>query len=54
MWSSYDYKLTKDLDVCMNPYGKDAYGNYLVGNNTNGKKGKDKDKDKDKDKEKAL
>lgn len=42
MWSSCSYKMTKDLDVCMNPYGKDAYGNYRIGNNTNRKKDKDK------------
>ena len=46
MWSSYDYKLTEDLDVCMNPYGKDAYGNYRIGNNTTRKKDEGKDKDK--------
>ena len=43
MWSSYDYKLTKDLDVCMNPYGKDAYGNYRIGDN-NYKKNNNPDK----------
>lgn len=48
MWSSCSYKMTKDLDVCMNPYGKDAYGNYRIGNNTTRKKDEDKGKDKDK------
>lgn len=47
MWSSQSYNLTSDLDVCMNPYGKaskDAYGNYLVGNNTTRKKDNNPDK----------
>lgn len=45
MWSSCDYKLTKNLDVCMNPYGgKDAYGNYIIGDNNYKKKNKDNDK----------
>lgn len=43
MWSSYDYKLTKDLDVSMNPYGKDVYGNYRIGDN-NYKKNNNPDK----------
>lgn len=38
MWSSCNYKMTKDLDVCMNPYGKDAYGNYRVTGGTKRKK----------------
>ena len=43
MWSSCGYKMTKDLDVCMNPYGgKDAYGNYRIGDNNCKKKNKDK------------
>lgn len=44
MWRSCSYKMTKDLDVCMNPYGgKDAYGNYRVtGNGTKRKKDTDK------------
>lgn len=46
MWSSCSYKMTKDLDVCMNPYGKDAYGNYRIGDNTTIKKDEDNDKDK--------
>ena len=44
MWSSCGYKMTKDLDVCMNPYGgKDAYGNYRIGDN-NYKKNNNPDK----------
>lgn len=43
MWSSCSYKMTKDLDVCMNPYGKDAYGNYRIGDN-NYKKNNNPDK----------
>lgn len=39
MWNSYF--LTGDLDVSMNPYGKDAYGNYRIGNNDNKKKKKE-------------
>lgn len=46
MWSSCSYKMTKDLDVCMNPYGKDAYGNYRIGDNTTRKNDEDEDKDK--------
>lgn len=46
MWSSCSYKMTKDLDTCMNPYGKDAYGNYHIGDNTTRKNDEDKDKDK--------
>jgi hypothetical protein len=34
-WNSLNYNLTDDLDVCMNPYGKDAYGNYRIGTNNN-------------------
>lgn len=30
MWN---YNLIEDLDICMNPYGKDAYGNYRIGDN---------------------
>ena len=44
MWSSCSYKMTKDLDVCMNPYGKDAYGNYRIGDNTKRKKDNNPDK----------
>lgn len=48
MWSSCSYKLTKDLDVCMNPYGgKDAYSNYRIGDNTKRKKDKPVYHDKD-------
>ena len=36
MWNSYH--LIEDLDVCMNPYGKDAYGNYRVVDNNHKKK----------------
>lgn len=36
MWNSYH--LMEDLDICMNPYGKDAYGNYRIGDNNNKKK----------------
>lgn len=44
MWSSCNYKMTKDLDVCMNPYGgKDAYGNYRIGD---AKRKKDNNPDK--------
>lgn len=42
MWSSCSYKMTKDLDACMNPYGKDAYGNYRIGGDSNRKKDNDK------------
>ena len=38
MWNSYF--LTRDLDVSMNPYGKDAYGNYRIGDNKKNKKKK--------------
>lgn len=38
MWNSYF--LTGDLDISMNPYGKDAYGNYRIGDNNNTKKKK--------------
>ena len=38
MWNSYF--LTGDLDVSMNPYGKDAYGNYRIGDNKKKKKKK--------------
>ena len=31
MWNSYNF--IEDLDVSMNPYGKDAYGNYRIGDN---------------------
>ena len=31
MWNSYH--IIEDLDVCLNPYGKDAYGNYRIGDN---------------------
>lgn len=44
MWSSCSYKMTKDLDVCMNPYGKDAYGNYRIGDNAKRKKDNNPDK----------
>lgn len=44
MWSSCSYKMTKDLDVCMNPYGKDAYGNYRISDNTKRKKDNNPDK----------
>lgn len=48
MWSSCSYKMTKDLDVSMNPYGgKDAYGNYRIGDNTKRKKDKPVYHDKD-------
>lgn len=47
MWSSCGYKMTKDLDVCMNPYGKDAYGNYRVGGDANRKRNKPIYRDKD-------
>lgn len=47
MWSSCSYKMTKDLDVCMNPYGKDAYGNYRIGDNAKRKKDKPVYHDKD-------
>jgi hypothetical protein len=33
MWESFNYNLTGDLDVCMNPYSKDAYGNYRIVDN---------------------
>lgn len=46
MWSSCSYKMTKDLDVSMNPYGKDAYGNYRIVDNTTRKNDEDKGKDK--------
>lgn len=36
MWNSYF--LTGDLDISMNPYGKDAYGNYRIGDNKKKKK----------------
>ena len=36
MWNSYF--LTGDLDVSMNPYGKNAYGNYRIGDNKQKKK----------------
>lgn len=36
MWNSYF--LTENLDVCMNPYGKDAFGNYRIGDNKQKKK----------------
>lgn len=36
MWNSYF--LGEDIDVCMNPYGKDAYGNYRIGDNKKKKK----------------
>jgi hypothetical protein len=36
MWNSYH--LIEDLDICLNPYGKDAYGNYRIGDNTKRKK----------------
>ena len=36
MWNSYH--LVEDLDICMNPYGKDTYGNYRI----NGDKSKKK------------
>lgn len=38
MWNSYH--LMEDLDICMNPYGKDAYGNYRVVDNNHKKKKK--------------
>jgi hypothetical protein len=42
MWNSYH--LIKDLDICLNPYGKDAYGNYRIGDNTKRKKDNNPDK----------
>lgn len=36
MWNSYLF--TEDLDTCMNPYGKDAYGNYRIDDNKQKKK----------------
>ena len=43
VWSSCGYKMTKDLDVCTDPYGgKDAYGNYLIGDNNYKKKNTDR------------
>lgn len=38
MWNSYHFM--EDLDICMNPYGKDAYGNYRVVDNNHKKKKK--------------
>lgn len=40
MWNSYH--LVENLDVCLNPYGKDAYGNYRIGDNNNKPKKKKK------------
>ena len=36
MWNSYH--LMEDLDICLNPYGKDAYGNYRIVDNKQKKK----------------
>lgn len=36
MWNSYH--LMEDLDICLNPYGKDAYGNYRIDDNKQKKK----------------
>lgn len=38
MWNSYH--LMEDLDICLNPYGKDAYCNYRIGDNKKKKKKK--------------
>lgn len=38
MWNSYH--LMEDLDICLNPYGKDAYGDYSIDNNRKKKKKK--------------
>lgn len=43
MWSSCSYKLTNDLDVCIDPYGKDAYGNYRIGDHNYKKKNNNPD-----------
>jgi hypothetical protein len=40
MWNSYF--LTGDLDISMNPYGKDRYGNYRIDDNKQKKKKKNK------------
>lgn len=37
MWN---YNFIEDLDVCMNPYGKDAYGNYRIDDKKQKKKKK--------------
>lgn len=36
MWNSYH--LMEDLDICLNPYGKDRYGNYSIDNKQKKKK----------------
>lgn len=36
MWNSYH--LIEDLDICMNPYGKDRYGDYSIDNKQKKKK----------------
>jgi hypothetical protein len=38
MWNSYHFM--EDLDVCLNPYGKDAYGDYSIDNSNHKKKKK--------------
>lgn len=38
MWNSYH--LMEDLDICLNPYGKDAYGDYRIVDNKQKKKKK--------------
>lgn len=40
MWNSYH--LMEDLDVCLNPYGKDTYGDYSIDNSNHKKKKKKK------------
>lgn len=40
MWNSYH--LMEDLDICLNPYGKDAYGNYRISDIGDNKKKKKK------------
>lgn len=42
MWNSYH--LVENLDVCLNPYGKDTYGNYRIGDNKQKKKKKNNNK----------
>lgn len=38
MWNSYH--LMEDLNVCLNPYGKDTYGDYSIDNSNHKKKKK--------------
>lgn len=38
MWNSYH--LMEDLDICLNPYGKDTYGDYSIDNSNHKKKKK--------------